>query len=283
MTTSDLSKTAAVKVRLAETALEVHAAQRLRYKVFYEEFGARPNEAMAREERDFDEYDPLTDHVIVVDESISNPEDQIVGTYRLLRQTRLPKGLPFYTSQEFDITSLLKAGKNLMELGRSCVLTEYRTRSVLQMLWQRIIAYINDHDIDFLFGCASLQGTNVDDVAEQLSYLHHFHRAPDLFCPKVLPKIGIDMNILPKDKVEPNARRIFSDLPPLIKGYLRIGCSIGNGAYIDHQFNSIDVCIVVPTHQLAGRYIRHYERANQKNTLSSPDFVSILQGAITAT
>lgn len=279
MTISNLSKQTAVKVRLAETALEVHAAQRLRYKVFYEECGARPNEAMAREERDFDEYDPLTDHVIVIDENIPNPEDRIVGTYRLLRQTRLPEGLQFYTSQEFDITSLLGSGSNVLELGRSCVLTEYRTRPVLQLLWQRITAYINDHDIDFLFGCASLQGTSVDDVAEQLSYLYHFHRAPDSFCPKVLPH-GIDMNIVPKETIDPKARRIFSDLPPLIKGYLRVGCTIGNGAYIDHQFNSIDVCIVIPTDQLAGRYRRHYERANRKSDQAVPDFIPLLQEAV---
>lgn len=274
-----------IKVRMANTPLEIEAAQRLRYKVFYEEFGAKPNEAMAREGRDFDEYDSLTDHIIVVDESHADINDQIVGTYRLLRQNRLPKDFQFYTSQEFDISMLLNSGDNLMELGRSCVLPEYRTRPVLQLLWQKISEYFVLHNIDILFGCASLHGTDVNEVAEQLSYLYHFHRAPENICPNVLPHVGIDMNILPKEQIEPQARRIFSDLPPLIKGYLRVGCSIGNGAYIDHQFNCIDVCIIVPTEQLASRYMRHYERATQKSAseTQNPDFLATLQGVIPAT
>ena len=290
MTTSDLSSqrpvtppSGGVKVRLAETPLEVRAAQRLRYKVFYEEFGARPNEAMAREGRDFDEYNSLTDHIVVIDESLGNTENNIVGTYRLLRDTRLPKDRPFYTSQEFDISSLIKSGGKLLELGRSCVLPEYRTRPVLQMLWQRIISYVNDHNIDILFGCASLHGTDVDEVAEQLSYLYHFHRSPDELCPKVLPHLGVDMNIISKEELEPRARRIFSDLPPLIKGYLRIGCNIGNGAYVDHQFNSIDVCIVGSTANFTERYVKHYDRVLQKTPATPPDFISNLQGAISVT
>lgn len=284
MTTNDLTSQprTGIRLRLAETAQEVRAAQRLRYKVFYEEFGAKPNEAVAREERDFDEYDPLTDHIIVVDESQSTIEGQIVGTYRLLRQGRLPKDFPFYTSHEFDISSLLKSGGNLLELGRSCVLPEYRTRPVMQLLWQGISAYVDEHNIDVLFGCASLQGTNVSDVAEQLSYLYHFHCAPEDLCPRVLPHVGVDMNIIPKEQIEPNARRIFSDLPPLIKGYLRVGCMIGNGAYVDNQFNCIDVCIVVPTEQIASRYARHYERKNQKARMMDEGLVNI-PGIITVT
>ena len=290
MTTSDLSSqrpedtpSGGIRVRLAETPLEVQAAQRLRYKVFYEEFGARPNEAMAREGRDFDDYDPLTDHIVVIDESLGNTENNIVGTYRLLRDSRLPKDRLFYTSQEFDISSLLNSGGKLLELGRSCVLPEYRTRPVLQLLWKRIITYVNDHNIDLLFGCASLHGTNIDEVAEQLSYLYHFHRAPEELCPNVLPHLGVDMNIMSKEEIEPRARRIFSDLPPLIKGYLRIGCSIGNGAYVDHQFNSIDVCIVGATANFADRYVKHYDRVLQKTNATPPDFISNLQGAISVT
>lgn len=285
MTSSDPSGSGAqIRVRLAETDLEVRAAQRLRYKVFYEEFGARPNEAMAKEGLDFDDYDPLTDHVIVIDESLGPDEDKIVGTYRLLRDSRLPKDRHFYTSQEFDISSLLQSGGKLLELGRSCVLPEYRTRPVLQLLWQRIIAYVYDHNIDLLFGCASLHGTTVDaDIKDQLSYLYHYHRAPDKMCPNVLPHLGIDMNILSKEEIEPRARKIFSDLPPLIKGYLRIGCGIGNGAYIDHQFNSIDVCIIGTTDQFADRYVRHYDRANQKEAVANATFINRLQGAMSTT
>lgn len=284
-TADDLSGQPArrVKVRIAETALEVQAAQRLRYKVFYEEFGAKPSEAVLRERRDFDEYDSVTDHIIVIDEGIENPEEQIVGTYRLLPKTSLPADFSFYTSQEFDISSLLKSDGNLMELGRSCVLREYRTKPVLALLWQRILSYVSDNNITMLFGCASLQGTDVKAAAEQLAYLYHFHRAPDHMCPTVLPHVGIDMNLMTKEELEPHARRIFSDLPPLIKGYLRVGCGIGNGAYIDRQFNCIDVCIIGQTDKFPSKYVKHYDRANQKQEVTDSGFFTSLQAPITAT
>ncbi len=273
---------AGIRVRLAETAAEVEAAQRLRYKVFYEEFGAKPSADMAREGRDFDEYDPLTDHIIVVDQN-ADAAHQIVGTYRLLRDSRLPKDRPFYTSHEFDIAPLLKSSGKLLELGRSCVLPEYRTRPVMQLLWQEIISYVKKHKIDLLFGCASLQGTDVTEVSTQLAYLYHYHLAPENLCPKVLPHLGVDMNLMSKAEIEPHARRIFSDLPPLIKGYLRIGCMIGNGAYVDHQFNCIDVCIVGPTTSFADRYVKHYDRKIQKPQDTSSNFLNSFADPIGAT
>ncbi len=274
MTSSDQlpSKVPGIRVRLAETAEEILAAQRLRYQVFYEEFGAKATPEMAAQGRDFDEYDAVTDHLIVIDETNPGEEGRIVGTYRLLRSAKLPSDMSFYTSQEFDISSLLKSGGNLLELGRSCVMPEYRTRPVLQLLWQGITAYFNNFKIDLLFGCASLPGTDVDKVAEQLSYLYHFHRAPDDLCPVVLPKVGVSMNIVPREQIELRARQIFSDLPPLIKGYLRVGCHIGNGAYIDKQFNTIDVCIVLPTERMAEKYLKHYTREHNKTVGEGYDF-----------
>lgn len=272
MTSSDHLplKVPGIRVRLAKTAEEILAAQRLRYQVFYEECGAIATPQMIAEGREFDEYDAITDHLIVVDET--RPESQIVGTYRLLRSAKLPPGMPFYTSHEFDISSLIRSGGNLLELGRSCVMPEYRTRPVLQLLWQGITAYFNNFKVDLLFGTACLPGTNVDDVAEQLSYMYHFHRAPDELCPVVLPKFGVATNIIPREIIEPKARRIFSDLPPLIKGYLRVGCHIGNGAFVDHQFNSIDVCIVLPTESMAEKYLKHYNRKNNQSAVDAYDF-----------
>ena len=274
MTSSDHlpPKVPGIRVRLAETAEEILAAQRLRYQVFYEEFGAKATPEMVAEQRDFDDYDAITDHLIVIDETNPATAGQIIGTYRLLRSAKLPADMTFYTSHEFDISSLLKSGGNLLELGRSCVMPEYRTRPVLQLLWQGITAYFNNFKIDLLFGCASLPGTDVDKVAEQLSYMYHFHRAPEELCPVVLPKVGVPMNIIARELIEPRARQIFSDLPPLIKGYLRVGCHIGNGAYIDHQFNTIDVCIVLPTERMAEKYLRHYNRENNKSVGESYEF-----------
>lgn len=251
-----------IQVRLAENASEVRAAQALRYKVFYEEYGAEPNDEMRREKRDIDGYDDITDHLVVLDNDLPSGPDQIIGTYRLLRQEVAEKHGQFYTSDEYDIQPLLDNEKDLLELGRSCVLPPYRTRPVLQKLWQGIAHYVADHNIGLMFGCASLHGTDIDQLSEQLAYLHHYHRAPDHLCPKAVNGRYVDMNLHKKEELDVKA--IFSSMPPLIKGYIRLGAHIGDGAVIDHQFNTTDVCIVMPTAQVRDKYVKHYERVTQK-------------------
>jgi putative hemolysin len=248
-----------VKVRLARDAAEVAAAQRLRYKVFYEEYAAKADADTAASRRDADAFDSVTDHLIVVDESVPDTEEQIVGTYRLLRREMAEKHGAFYTSSEYDISPLLKrTDLTLLELGRSCVLADYRTRPVLQLLWQGITDYMLDHNIDLMFGCASLHGTDVQALSRQLSYLYHFHLAPEDLRPRALNGQYVDMNLLPRDQLDP--KRDFVALPPLIKGYLRLGAGIGDGAVVDSQFDTTDVCIVLPMREVSSRYRKHYAR-----------------------
>lgn len=252
-----------ISVRLAQTAAEVEAAQKLRYKVFYEECAARPSSEAAENRIDRDGFDPYADHLIVSDHSNgAGVTGKIVGTYRLLRQESAQRYGRFYSSDEYDITPLLNSGVSLLELGRSCVLPEYRTRPILNLLWQGIADYITDNNIDLMFGCASLQGTDIQAIAAPLSYLHHYHMAPERFRARALSSRYIDMDIIPKDEINP--RKVFSSLPPLIKGYLRLGGSIGDGAVIDPQFNTTDVCVIVQTSLVTRRYRKHYERKIQK-------------------
>ena len=249
-------------VRLAKNDAEIIEAQKLRYKVFYEEYGAKPSIEMHQQKRDFDEFDNITDHLIVLSMHKDTGEEKIVGTYRLLRQDVAQKTGHYYSESEFKLNNLIKSDNILLELGRSCVFAEYRTKPILNLLWQGIADYISIHNIDLLFGCASFHGTNVDDIADQLSYLHHFHSTPDDIKPVALDEIRVDMDIIAKDKLD--ERRIFASLPPLIKGYLRLGATIGQGAVIDEQFNTIDVCIVVQTKLMTDRYRKYYERKIQK-------------------
>jgi putative hemolysin len=217
---------------------------------------------MAAARLDRDDFDKYTDHLIVTDDH--RPEgDQIVGTYRLLRQDVATKFNGFYTSTEFDITPLLNSGSTILELGRSCVMPEYRTRPVLQLLWQGIADYMTNHKIDLLFGCASLHGTDIKNISTPLSYLHHFHLAPEHLRPRALKGRYINMDIIPKEDID--RKRAFSKLPPLIKGYLRIGAMIGDGAVIDEQFNTTDVCILMQTSMVSNRYRKHYERKINKS------------------
>ena len=247
-----------VSVRLARDEDEVRAAQRLRYKVFYEEYAAIPSEDMIRDKRDFDPYDDIADHLIVIDEAIPDPRARIVGTYRLLRRAAADKYGKFYTSDEYNIAPLLNSGATLLELGRSCVLADYRTRPVLQLLWQGITDYMLDHGIDLMFGCASLHGTDTAALSRQLAYLHHYHLAPENMRPRALDQRYVEMNVHQKDQID--AKAVFSELPPLIKGYLRLGATIGDGAVIDHQFNTTDVCIVLQMRDVAARYRKFYAR-----------------------
>ncbi len=251
-----------VIVRLATGSEEIEMAQKLRYLVFYEENGATPTDEMRRLKRDLNPLDEIMDHLVVIVSDPDTNKDKIVGTYRLFRQSVAHKHGQFYSSSEYDLTKMINSNKNLLELGRSCVLADYRTKPILNLLWEGIAEYITDHNIDLLFGCASFHGTSVESISQQLSYLHHFHSAPEELLPRSLDKHYINMNIHPKESL--NQRRLFASLPPLIKGYLRVGATIGDGAYIDHQFNTIDVCIVLQTEHVTERYRKYYERKIQK-------------------
>ncbi|MGB0720624.1 MAG: GNAT family N-acetyltransferase, partial [Bdellovibrionales bacterium] len=221
---------------------------------------AKPNAHMALARLDIDDFDAYADHLIVVDHSRG---DAIVGTYRLLRQEAAQKVGQFYSSDEYDLTPLLDSGHSLLELGRSCVLPDYRTRPVLNLLWEGIADYVSDHAIDIMFGCASLHSTDIKSISLPLSYLHHYHLAPEHLRPRALKGQYINMNILPKEEFE--AKRAFTALPPLVKGYLRVGAVIGDGAFIDPQFNTTDVCIIMETKNVTSRYRKHYERKIQKH------------------
>jgi putative hemolysin len=255
-----------IQVRLAQSQGEVEEAQRLRYRVFYEELAAAPDKEMATMRLDRDQFDKYADHLIVLDEARPAGE-KIVGTYRLLLRDIAMKFGGFYSSTEYDISSLLASNASLLELGRSCVMLEYRTRPVLQLLWQGIADYVSEHKIDLMFGCASLHGTDIKNISVPLSYLHHYHLAPEDIRPRALKGRYINMNIIPKEELD--RKKAFSNLPPLIKGYLRVGAQIGDGAVIDEQFNTTDVFILMQTRLLSSRYRKHYERRINKTMTGS--------------
>ena len=247
-----------IYVRLARDESEIHQAQKIRYHIFYEEFHAKPTDEIKAAGRDFDRYDEFADHLIVINKTISDPDKAIVGTYRMLREGAAKKAGQFYTSDEFDISKLLDNYSGFLEMGRSCVLPEYRTKAVLQLLWQGIAEYVVHYNIQFLFGCASFHGTDPQEHAEALSYLYYNHMAPEQFRPKALESVYTKMDLLPPEKVD--AKNAIRSLPPLVKGYIRIGGFVGDGAFIDHDFDTIDVCVVLNTKMLTSSYHKHYER-----------------------
>jgi L-ornithine Nalpha-acyltransferase len=255
-----LAVSGALEVRLAETDAEVEAAQRLRYRVFYEEMSAIPSPSMREAQRDFDQFDAFCDHILVVDRATLDDECQssVVGTYRLMRDTDAVRAGGFYTSGEYDLSPLLSScaeGERLLELGRSCVLKSYRSKpAALQLLWRGVMAYVARFSVDTMFGCASLPGTDPSALALPLSYLHHYHSMNGAEHVKARPELYADMHRIAKDALD--VRESRRRLPPLIKGYLRAGAQIGEGAVVDRQFGTTDVFIYLPVTKIDTRY-RH--------------------------
>ena len=210
---------------------------------------------MEAERRDFDDFDDICDHLLVVD-STRPPERAVVGTYRLLRRSVADRHGGFYSAGEYDIAKLLCVEGELVELGRSCVDMDYRAGAVVQALLRGLGAYVMQHDIRLMFGCASLHGTDPEGLALPLSYLHHHLRAPPHLCARALDHLYVEMNRLPPDEID--RRSGTASLPPLIKGYARAGCRFGDGAVIDEQFNTTDVCVVLDIEATDDRYRARY-------------------------
>ena len=238
-------------VRLAANASEIEAAQKLRYRVFFEEMSARPGLAARLLRRDADRYDGTCDHLVVVDRNLG----AVVGTYRLLRGSAARRGNGFYSANEFDLGPLLRLPGEVLELGRSCIDPAYRTGGVMALLWQGLARYLFAHDIRAMFGCASLPGADAGALSDVLAYLHARHLAPPELRPRALLARRVEMRPDPQTPAPD-----FVRLPPLLKGYLRVGGFVGDGAVIDREFNTTDVCVVVKTSLLAERYYRHYAR-----------------------
>lgn len=257
-------------VRLARTGDEITTAQKLRYQVFYEELQAKPEAAAAQSRVDADRFDDFCDHLIVVRQTAGGQfkveDGEMVGTYRLLRQSVAEKNDGFYTQSEFDIAPLLaaKSALKFLELGRSCVLKKYRAKPVVELLWQGIWNYVRQHGLDVMLGCASLEGTDLKAHAATLNFLAQNCAAPAEWNARALPERYIEM----KSDAEgiADSKVALKVLPPLIKGYLRLGCYIGEGAVIDRQFNTTDVLIMLPVSNITPRYLSHFGKPDEAIT-----------------
>ena len=242
-------------LRLAENEAEMYAAQRLRYRIFCEEMGGVANLAVQQQKRDFDMFDDACYHLLVIDNQRVG-DARVVGTYRILTRSNMEKIGSFYTETEYNIDRLKKFDHDIMELGRSCVEQQYRTRPVIQLLWQGIGSFITAKNMKLMFGCASFHGVNIKEHVHALSYLYHYFLAPDEIRPIALPAHYNPMNLMKKEDVVPRAA--INALPPLIKAYIRLNGYVGDGAVLDYAYNTCDVSIVLRTDQIKGRYSDRY-------------------------
>jgi len=272
-----------LEVRLSTSRAELRQAQRLRYRVFYEEMSATPSLTARMKRRDEDPYDATCEHLLVVDTAA--PEGgsgwgqrlNVVGTYRLLPQEMAEQGGGFYSQSEYDLAPLVAAKSpnyRFLEVGRSCVLKPYRNKRTVELLWHGLWTYVREHGYDVMIGCASFEGLDPDKHAMALSFLHHYAGAPEAWRVRAHDRLYVPMNRMAKSEID--AKAALRALPTLIKGYLRLGAYVGDGAVIDHQFGTVDVLIVLPVERIDPRYFAHFGAPDEVKSRLAPDVERVM-------
>ncbi|MES0827296.1 GNAT family N-acetyltransferase [Ruegeria sp. SCP11] len=242
-------------VKLAETGDELRAVQRLRYDVFVRELGGGGEMVDHEAGLEQDKFDPYFDHMLAID----NLTNEIIGVYRLLPGERAAELGQFYSEDEYDLTVLKQSGRKLLELGRSCLHPNYRGGTAMYHLWNGLAAYVTEREFEVLFGVASFHGTDIQELAQPLSMLHHNHLAPPDLRVRAQPEVFAPMDLVAPEDL--NRRAAMVQVPALIKAYLRLGGFVGEGAFIDHAFNTTDVCLILDTARMNERQRRIYSGA----------------------
>ncbi|MGJ8629368.1 MAG: GNAT family N-acetyltransferase [Sulfitobacter sp.] len=240
------------QVKLAQTPQELRAAQHLRYQVFVKELGGGGAMVDHDAELEQDELDPFFDHLLLYDKCT----DAVVGVYRLMRAEKAREAGRFYSESEYDLGPLVSSDRRILELGRSCLHPDYRGGMAMHHLWSALAKYVAQHRIEVLFGVASFHGTDITKLAQPLALLHHRHLAPSELRVRALKKSFQNMNLI--DEADLDRRAAMVQIPSLIKAYLRLGGCVGEGAYVDHAFNTVDVCLIMDTKQMSARQARIY-------------------------
>ena len=247
------------ELRLARTDRDLRAAQRLRYQVFVTELGGDGPLVDHASRLERDEFDPVFDHLILIDLRRDPAAlDDVVGVYRLLPGDKASDGMHFYSEREYDLSALKTSGRRLLELGRSCVHPDYRGSAAMFHLWNGLADYVAEHGIEVLFGVASFHGIDVAALAQPLAYLHHNHLAPEGLRVRARSEQFQAMDLLPLHQLD--RKLAMSGTPALIKAYLRLGGFVGEGAWIDRAFNTLDVCLVMDTFRMSAKHRDFYTR-----------------------
>ena len=243
------------EVRLAAGAEDVRAAQRLRYQVFVEELGGDGPLVDHQARLEIDRFDAYQEHLLLIDHAV--PEGPaVVGSYRLMTETGARRAGAYYSEGEYELEPLRASGRRLLELGRTCLDPAYRGGGAMYHLWRGLADYVGDNEVEVLFGVASFHGTDTAALAQPLSHLHYHHRAPDGLRVRARGPHAVGMDLLPPHLID--RRAALLQTPALIKAYLRLGGMVGEGAWVDHAFNTTDVCLVMDTARMNPRQVSLY-------------------------
>lgn len=238
---------------LAHSEAEVLEAQRLRFKVFAEEMGA--SLPSAKEGIDRDIFDKYCEHLLVRDGN----ENKVVGTYRILSPDQAEKIGGYYAQTEFDLTRLLHLGDRMVEVGRACVHWDYRDGAAITQLWGGLAQYMQQNGHEYLMGCASICMADGGHVAASLyRKLHRVYAAP------------VEYSVFPRCPLPLHALNQYLDapVPPLLKGYLRLGAYICGEPAWDPEFNTADLLILLPLSRMSSRYVKHFLKGATEGLLA---------------
>lgn len=242
-------------VGFAQTEADINAALALRYDVFVRELGGTGEGVDHHREIERDRFDEHASHLILKDRG------RVVGLYRLMDAAQAAAAGGFYSSAEFDLGVLLASGRNILELGRSCLHPEYRGGQAMFQLWTALSRHVLETQTEILFGTASFHGTDAAGLAGSLALLYHRHLAPDPLRVRAIGPTALRMNTLAENEID--RRSAMLAVPPLIKAYLRLGGYVGDGAYVDYQFNTTDVLLILDTARMNAAQRTIYENGGR--------------------
>ena len=247
-----------LEIRLAKDPEEIFEVQKLRYKVFVDEFGANVSYKDNNQSIERDKFDNHCDHLILIDKSVKNSVGKpiTVGTLRLLTSTNAEKFCGFYSAAEYNLNKILELKQNLLEIGRACVDKNYRGHLALHLLWLGLGKYVLQRDIDIIFGVASFNGNDPTRLSSALSLLNHQYSASKILDFKALGPNSVDMNMISVRELD--HKKALLQLPSLIKAYLRMGAKVGDGAFVDTKFNTVDIGIIIEVKLMNSKYRELY-------------------------
>ncbi|HEY2988287.1 MAG TPA: GNAT family N-acyltransferase [Candidatus Binatia bacterium] len=239
------------EIKITRDPDEIRQAQKLRFEVFNLEMKKGLEESYQRG-LDIDKFDAVCDHLIVRERR----QRRVVGTYRLLLGSEARAHFGFYSEQEFNLDNIKKLDGELLELGRSCAHKDYRDRALIHLMWQNIAEYVKNHKVHYLFGCASFPTTDLEEVGQPIALIKEKFYAPEKF--RVHPVPGMQLDGLRDDLEITDGEGLFSRLPSLIKGYLRVGALLCGPPALDLEFGTTDLFLLLDVNRASDEYLRRF-------------------------
>lgn len=261
-----LGELGVLSTRLAENQAELKEAQKIRYQVFCDELSAA-QQASPETRLEQEQHDLICDHLLVLDNS-DRKNPKTVGTQRFLVKRSKDTHLPFRSQSEFDLETLasLHPQKSFMELGRSCILEAYRSKRTMELMWHGTWSYAVKNKVDVMTGCASFYAKSPEEISLVLGFLSTLTTdRPEWQVQPTSPK---SVSIKQYEKLVKDPKRAIRALPPLIKGYLRLGAYFSNSVVTDEEFGTIDIAVILPVENINPRYVSYYGADASKHSKS---------------